>query len=154
MRVYLVQHAKAKSKDEDPDRHITDEGKADTVKVAGLAELMQVQVSKILHSGKTRTKETAETIAYALRPPNGFEMIEGLNPMDDVKPLAEKIVQSEEALMLVGHLPFMQRLASYLVAGDPEQPVVKFHYSAIVCLTYDQEQWWVDWIFTPEMAGK
>jgi phosphohistidine phosphatase len=154
MKIYLVEHARAKPKEEDPERHITEEGRADTVKVAGLAELMGLEISKILHSGKTRAKETAETIAYALRPPGGIEVIEGLNPMDDVKLIAQEIVDSQETLMLVGHLPFMQRLASYLVAGNPDEPIIKFQYSTIVCLTHDEEHWWVDWVLKPEMAGK
>ena len=48
MKIYLVEHARAKQKEEDPERHITEEGRADTIKVGGIAELMELKVSQIL----------------------------------------------------------------------------------------------------------
>jgi phosphohistidine phosphatase len=55
--------------------------------------------------------------------------------------------------MLVGHLPFMARLAGKMLVGDPEQAVVKFRNAAIVCLSRVDERWQVAWILTPDMAG-
>ena len=49
--------------------------------------------------------------------------------------------------MLVGHLPFMERLTGYLAAGSPERLVFKFQNGAIVCL--DQASgggaWFIKW---------
>ena len=60
--------------------------------------------------------------------------------------------------MLVGHLPFLTRLAALLVTGDPDRPVVQFRYSAVVCLepmdqaTTQDGRFLVAWIATPDMA--
>jgi len=63
MRLYLVQHGKAKSKDEDPDRPLTDQGRNDIKKVAVfLAENAGLKVTSIYHSGKTRARQTAEVL--------------------------------------------------------------------------------------------
>src|ERR671919_59444 len=62
VRLYLVQHGEAKSEAEDPDRPLTDRG-ADQVRqvatLAGAAGL--VMVERVVHSGKTRARQTAET---------------------------------------------------------------------------------------------
>lgn len=56
-----------------------------------------------------------------------------MNPNDDVTYLASQITGPEN-VMLVGHLPFMERLVSYLVTGTAEKVVVKFQNGGIVCL--------------------
>ncbi len=36
MRLYLMQHGKSKSKDEDPDRSLTDDGRAEVERIAAV----------------------------------------------------------------------------------------------------------------------
>ena len=42
--------------------------------------------------------------------------------------------------MLVGHLPFMEKLTSYLVTGNADKTVFKFQNGGIVCLEEDVEK--------------
>jgi phosphohistidine phosphatase len=56
-------------------------------------------------------------------------------------------------LMLVGHLPFMARLAAHLVTGDAERSVLRFHQGGIVCLEREDDRWLVAWALTPAMAA-
>jgi len=53
--------------------------------------------------------------------------------------------------MVVGHLPFMERLVSYLVSGSPETQVVKFQNSGIVCLDteIDSQSFFIRWALFP-----
>jgi phosphohistidine phosphatase SixA len=61
VRVYLVQHGLAESADDDPLRPLTGEGADDVSRVARLAtSRLGVQAERIVHSGKTRARETAE----------------------------------------------------------------------------------------------
>jgi phosphohistidine phosphatase len=73
--------------------------------------------------------------------------------MDDVSPCAASLVSGDE-LMLVGHLPFMERLTSLLTTGSPEHRVFKFQNSGIVCL--DQEPgspaWFIKWTLMPTIG--
>jgi phosphohistidine phosphatase len=48
-------------------------------------------------------------------------------------------------------LPFMERLASYLVSGSPETQVVKFQNSGIVCLDteIDSQSFFIHWALFP-----
>ena len=74
--------------------------------------------------------------------------MEGLGPLDDVTRVS---VRNEDNIMLVGHLPFMERLASYLITGATEKKVFKFQNGGIVCLDKEPESgdWFVKWALVP-----
>jgi phosphohistidine phosphatase len=139
------------SKNENPERPLTEAGRDAASNVADVASRLGLEVQQIRHSGKTRARQTAEILAGALTPPGGVVAVGGLAPLDDVQPVADELADHSQPVMLVGHLPFMERLAGLMLAGDAEQPVVKFTKGAIVCLSRDGE-WQVRWILTPEIA--
>jgi phosphohistidine phosphatase len=66
--------------------------------------------------------------------------------------VVEELDQSSQPMMLVGHLPFMERLAGQLLTGDAEQPVIDFTNAGIVCLEKQDERWQAIWILTPDIA--
>ena len=98
-----------------------------------MAASYHVQVSKILHSGKKRAQQTAEIFDRRLSPPDGMQARSGMNPLDDVRAFGQEI-RLDQQVMLVGHLPFLQRLIGMLLCGNPEQLVFKLQNSGIVCL--------------------
>ena len=120
-------------------------------RIAALAREYGVVVSAISHSGKKRARQTAEILAGRLNPEKGIREIEGLAPLDDVTKLNLK---AGADLMLVGHLPFMEKLTSYLVAGSFDRPkVLKFQNGGIVCLDRDPETdaWFIKWTLFPRV---
>jgi len=153
MKLYLVQHAQAKSREQDPQRSLTDGGRQNAAAVAALAAGMGLEVAQIRHSGKTRAEQTAQILAENLAPEQGVSVSPGLGPLDDVGPVAADLSEADEPVMLVGHMPFMQRLAGQLVVGDSELAVVEFHNAGIVCLARKQGHWRVAWNLTPEIAN-
>jgi phosphohistidine phosphatase len=59
----------------------------------------------------------------------------------------------KEDLVLVGHLPFLEKLASFLLCGNENARLVLFRYGAIVYLDQKEDKRWaVRWILTPEVA--
>jgi phosphohistidine phosphatase len=56
--------------------------------------------------------------------------------------------------MLVGHLPFMERLTSYLITGSIDKPVLKFQNGGIVCLDKDVDSgfWIIRWTLMPKIG--
>lgn len=153
MKAYLVQHAEALSKEVDPDRPLSERGRRDTEQVAAMAGRMGIVVSQIRHSGKVRAQQTARILGEALSPREGVVAVEGLGPLDDVEPVANDLDVASETVMLVGHLPFMERLIGELVVGDPDEAVVAVQKAAITCLSENEGAWRVCWILTPEMAA-
>ena len=153
MALYLIQHGKSLPKDQDPDQGLSEEGTTETERIASQAQDYGVSVSQIRHSVKTRARQTAEILARALKPQNDIQEISGIKPMDDVAACAVKI-DPDENVMLVGHLPFMERITSYLITGSIDQALIKFQNSGIVCLGKDPETqaWVIKWTLMPNIG--
>ena len=134
MKLYLIQHGKPETKEVDPDRGLTDEGRVDVERVATFlgGSLLRGGVP-IRHSGKTRARQTAEILAAAF-PLIEFAESDGLAPLDDPEIWASRIDQAEHDVALVGHLPNLARLTSLLLCGDEERGVVEFSNGGVVCL--------------------
>jgi phosphohistidine phosphatase len=153
MALYLIQHGKSLPKDLDPDQGLSEEGIAETRRMANLAKDHGVAVSQIRHSVKTRARQTAEIFAQTLNPQKGIKEVSGIQPLDDVTAYASRIDPGQN-IMLVGHLPFMERMTSYLITGSVDKPVVKFQNSGIVCLDKDVEKqsWVIVWSLMPKIG--
>ena len=152
MKLYLVQHGKALPKDEDPDRHLSGEGRAETEKISGFVKPLGLVMTSIWHSGKTRALETAEILQSAVNSRGGLEEKEGLKPKDAVNPFVRQFNSMTEGdLMLVGHMPFLQKLADKLITGDEGAHTVDFRNSGVVCLNRCDGDWSVTWIMLPDL---
>ena len=147
MKVYLVQHAKPKSKEEDLNRPLSDEGKNDIIKI--IKFLPQLNIKKVLHSGKLRAQQTAEILAKSLK----AEVIndDALEPLADPAIWAQRLDKESEDVMLAGHLPHLAKLASQLLTQNQEKPVISFKQGGIVCLEKTDHGWEVAWMVTPEL---
>lgn len=153
MDLYLVQHGEAKTKAEDPDPALTQAGMEVVKRMAAWAAQVAVEVDQVCHSGKRRSQQTAEILADSLAPGRGIVSVSGINPNDDVAPWAETLAKEERSVMLVGHLPFLSRLASLLLVDDPTPEIIRFYNAGIVCLGHDENRWFLRWVVTPDLAG-
>lgn len=149
MRLYLVRHADPKSEEEDPERSLSELGRKQAEGIARFASSSGVRVNQIRHSGKKRAEQTAEIIGEYLAPAEGVVVTSGIAPTDDVRLMSEKLRTEDDNLMLVGHLPFMNRLVSYLLLGDSECPTVDLPKAGIACLTRENDTWILDWFMHP-----
>ena len=150
MKLYLVQHGEAKSEKEDPDRSLTDRGAAEIRAVAEAARRAGLKPAQMFHSGKRRAQQTAAILAEAWHCP--LEEAAGLRPNDDIRPWIDRIAAENKELMLVGHLPFLQKIVMRLVSGGEEIPLVAFRNGAIYCLGPTSGRLWViHWILHPDL---
>jgi phosphohistidine phosphatase len=150
VRVYLVQHGAAKSEEEDPDRPLTDDGAIEVRRVVGVAAgAGSVMVERIVHSGKTRARQTAAAWGEAFGVP--IDESDGLAPRDDPAIWAARVTAETRDMMLVGHLPHLARLAGILLAGDPDRPVIAFRQGGLVGLEEGPAGWSV-WLVLPPAA--
>jgi phosphohistidine phosphatase len=153
MRVYLVQHGEAKSEEQDPQRHLTDSGIDEVRRVADFLRPLELVVDTVWHSGKTRAQQTGELLAEVLR--TRLEQRAGLGPKDQVAATKEALERTGGNLMIVGHLPFLGKLAALLVAGTEENEIVKFQFGCVLCLErHDGEKWKVAWMITPALLHR
>jgi phosphohistidine phosphatase len=152
MKLYLVQHAKAASKDMNPERPLTGEGRRDISKVANFIKSLRLSVDYLWHSGKTRAMQTAEVLAEVMMVKNKMVAHDGLAPNDDVKAIKDQIISVNSDIMIVGHMPFVAKLASLLLTGSASSGIVAFRQGGIVYLDYsDENQWQINWMITPDL---
>ena len=152
MSIYLIQHGEAKTEEEDPARGLTDKGFRDAGRVAAYVAKLPVKPHRIFHSGKARAEQTASIFQDALGPSGRIAETDGLAPMDDPMIWADRLSLQEGPLVLVGHLPHLSRLASILVAGDRDRPVVEFKMGGVVSMVrVEPGRWLVEWILIPDI---
>lgn len=150
MRLYLVQHGEAMSKDENPERPLTAKGRENTTKTAKFLKKKGIRVRKIFHSTKLRAKQTAQIIASLL----GCELQEekDLEPLADPSIWAKKIRSMNEDIMIVGHLPHLGALASLLLCGESKE-ILRFYMGGVVCLE-KEENWKLLFSIPPEFMDE
>ncbi len=153
MALFLVQHGKSLAKEMDPEKGLSEEGVSEVRRISEVAAGYGCKVDKISHSGKKRARQTAEIFESNLKPEKGVEKISGINPLDDVAAFS-KTLSADDNVMLVGHLPFMERLTSYLIIGLTEPPVFKFQNGGMVCLDKlpDTQNWTIKWALMPNIS--
>ena len=152
MTIYLVQHGISVSKEIDPDPGLSEKGRKTVERIADVAASYRILPTQIRHSGKQRTKETAEIFKKKLSVTTPLTPMKGIKPLDDVIPFARKL-DGIDGLMVVSHLPFLEHLTAFLTTGNPDVTVFKFQNGGIVCL--DQLPvpygWVIKWALMPEI---
>lgn len=156
MHLYLVQHGDALSKEQDPNRPLSDKGRQDVGRMAAFLARTRPAISRVVHSGKVRAMQTAIVFAETIGPGRMIEeAADGLNPKDLPSVVADAVNDWTEDTMLVGHLPHLARLTGLLVAGDADETVVHFQPGSVVCLERGENGggWTVAWAVRPELLG-
>jgi phosphohistidine phosphatase len=150
MKVYLLRHGRPKRETEDPARPLSGAGRREVEKVASCLALGGVRVSVVRHSGKLRARQTAEIISSALSPAGGCRRSDGLKPLDDPGEWRARLEAEGEDLMLVGHLPHLDLLASSLLGCGAAGGVFDFTTAGAACLERaGLGRWVLTWFLRP-----
>lgn len=151
MRLYLVQTGEAATQETtDFDRPLTSAGRLNVEKLASLLSTVNLDARRVIHSGALRAEQTLEMLRWAATPDRGrVEKRPGLGPQDPVEPWVGEINGWTEDAVIVGHQPFLGRLAAQLLAGRGGPPVVTFVPGTAVCLERGAEGWSVIWMIPP-----
>ncbi len=153
MALYLVQHGKSLPKEQDPRKGLSEEGAAEVGRIAEVAAHYGISVSRIVHSGKQRALQTAEILAEKLSPANGVDSIDGIKPLDDTAAFGDAL-QITDDVMVVGHLPFLEKLVAYLVTGKTGPPVFRMQNGGIICMDFypDSTHVVIRWALMPNVG--
>jgi phosphohistidine phosphatase len=157
MDIYLMRHGEARPEEEDAQRPLSEAGRLSVERVARRLAIADTRLDGIYHSGALRARQTAEILAAELdaRPP--VHERSGLRPLDPVQPVADWLLGDsgeDAALALVGHLPFLEQLATLLVAGRESLQVVVLAPAGLVKLVprAPGAGFVVAWALTPEVV--
>jgi phosphohistidine phosphatase len=140
MRLYLVQHGDAVTKDVDSNRPLTDEGAADIGRLANWLGRSTTHVERILHSGKLRAQQTAEILAPLLEEGGITEARSGLSPNDSPQTLLETLGTGD--VIVAGHMPFVSRAVSLALNLSPDRSIVAFKPGSLAVLEQDADDAW------------
>ena len=153
MRLYLVQHADAVSKDTHPLRPLSDKGQEDAKNMAAFLHGAEIWVGKVVHSGKLRAEETANVLSKTIWPNQTPDALDGIAPKDPTDTLMDMAQAVDGDLMVVGHMPFMGRMAARCLSGAEDGASVSFEPGAVLCLERVGGGWALDWLVKPSMVA-
>jgi len=156
VKLYLVQHADALSKDTDPKRPLSEKGLKNVLQMAAFLRDAEVMVDEIVHSGKLRADETATVLSKAVWQGNTPKPMDGLAPNDSTDHLLHAAQVAGGDLMAVGHLPFMARMVARCLSGSEDGMGVNFEPGSMVCLERSEDDqsrggWALSWMQRPRL---
>ncbi len=111
----------------------------------------------MVHSGKLRASASAAILIEAVGSGATVEVMErGLLPKDSPEYLSDAVVTWQEDTLLVGHQPFLGRLASRLVLGKEQPQLVDFSPGTLVGLVRRPATgaWLIGCMLSPELLRR
>ena len=155
MKVYLVHHVDALSKEQDPARHISPKGQKQADRIGARLKALGANPVRILHSEKQWTIDTAERVAAQLGlSGKTAKTAYSINTDDPVAPFVAEINAAQGDIMMCGHVDYLLRAASQLVCGDETRKVVEFKpgNGTMVCLEGKGKDWAVAYAWRQDHA--
>ena len=127
MHLVLVHHADAVGPEVDPQRPLSMVGRFDVERLAAAAAARGVKPAVIWHSGKLRSRQTAEAFWRACNPFAELKAMRGLQPSDGPWLFRDVLAEEDRDLLAVGHMPSLPRIFGLLTTGsgdgDPGFPL-------------------------------
>ncbi|MEO7402632.1 MAG: histidine phosphatase family protein [Burkholderiales bacterium] len=155
MKIYFIHHAEALTAEENPRRPINTKGREQATRLGTRLRALGVSPTRILHSDKLWTIETAQCIAAQLGiAERAKQAAYPINTEDPIAPFIAEIATTQGDLMMCGHVEFLIRAASHLVSGDETTRVVEFKpgNGTMVCIEGAGSTWAITAMWRHEHA--
>jgi phosphohistidine phosphatase len=165
-RLLILRHAKSDRSDPsltDHDRPLAPRGEVDAPRMGAALAALGIAPDRILTSTAVRARDTARLVATALGYDAPLRETREAYAADSTMLLRLICAEAEDAetLLLVGHNPGMEELASLLVAGEGIETGIRMPTAALACLTIDTDDWQdmtpgsgtLQWLLTPRIVA-
>ena len=152
MKLYLVRHGEAVANDNGGETALSEWGKFEVEKTGTEIADRIDNLDIIFHSNKLRAQQTAKIIQTKLKFNTTVPLneMEGLKPNDSVEEIAEWASQLQNDIMLVGHLPFMNKLSGLLLKESERNFSLSFGTASIAGFERGESgDWLLLWFFNP-----
>lgn len=158
--LYILRHGiaadKADWKGPDSDRPLTQEGIRKMKKAARGIRRLDLEIDWILTSPYRRAYDTALIAAKELKAKKKLKIVRSLAADGDPNALLRHLARdyrSWETVLLVGHEPYLSRLISVLISGDPNASLA-LSKGGLAKLTADSLTYGkcatLEWLLTPK----
>jgi phosphohistidine phosphatase len=163
--ILLLRHAKSDRDNPalaDFERPLAKRGLKDAPRMGAVLSSFGIVPDRILASPARRAKETAELVAEACgykKEVEWHEAFYGGNAEDLIAAL-QRLSNSVEKVLLVGHNPTMEETVSALILGDERQPIITMPTAALACLQVHIGNWadlepgegLLQWFLVPQLV--
>lgn len=153
MILYLARHGESVPVGDDDERPLSQQGESDVRYVANLISPLNLSIARVFQSTKKRAQQTAQILSSAFHLLNHIETRAELQPMAEVDPIIEELYAIDEDILIVSHMPFLEKLVGKLITGNENKNVVAFKAGCLLCLEeIEQKQWVIRWMLSPELS--
>ncbi len=155
MKLYLVRHGEISTGEVFPNCPLSQKGKADVFKMGKFLKDADVKIDVLWHSRKVRAVQTAQILAEIIDV-NKEKVVEKeeLSPIAPANNLLKQIIKENTDLMIVGHLPFLQKLSSLLLVNSENKKLIEFFSGGVVCFKREGNKWYLVWEVIPELISE
>ena|SRR5688572_21057321 len=154
MNLYLIRHAHALGADEDPERPLSQRGRA---QVLALVEFLKpsglFHPAEVWHSPLARSRQTAELLTRQLRLTAPLALMPDLEPEADPRAVLRRIKATGHSLAIVGHEPHLSALATMLIGGKAGLPLFIMKKCSTLALEGADAHWSVRWLVPPDLIA-
>lgn len=152
LKVILVRHGESTSTVDNPERPLAITGRQHAERMASWLHGCGYEVEKVVHSSKLRARQTAKIFGHRLDIHAAHvREIDGVKPHDAPEPIAELLATERQSLLIVSHLPFLNRLSSLMLTGDPNCLQFQFSDAGALILTRVSGGWRIEAVVGHQM---
>ena len=126
MKLYLMRHGEAEGVYEGDGPSLSARGESEVSQIGEALSSKKIQLDHIYHSGKMRAKQTADIVRGKFSADIPISKKEGLKPNDPVPVFAKDLNDESGNILVIGHLPFVSKLTSYLLAESESELMFSF----------------------------
>ena len=146
MQLFLVHHGDAVGPGVDAQRPLSERGQQEAARLAAAAAARGARPAVVWHSGKLRTRQTAQEFWRACNPFAECSATRDIQPDDPPQWMRDRLREETHDLLIAGHFPYLPRLLALLLTGR-EDASVTFPQHGVVALTSEDagETWKEIW---------
>jgi len=137
MRFIIVRHGEAEYHSEDDTRKLTHGGRKEAESTGRFLNYLSVKPRYIIHSNKERSHATALIISEILNVTNSLHFEKNAGPDGDFHHIMEIVMNVEEPVILVSHIPLVNRITNYLLSDDNYGTLLRFDTGTVLILDRD-----------------
>ena len=151
MKIYLMRHGEAEPFGQDKDRILSTAGKNDVNNLSHFLKQQPLKVTHFFHSNKMRAIETASIMSTAIHSTYPMTERQELDSDASIQLLLTELPAWEGNVFLVGHMPYMGKLASYLSTANENLAHFAIEPGCLLCLESAgyKSQWQLAWMINP-----
>jgi phosphohistidine phosphatase len=141
LKLVLVHHGPAVGPDVDPRRPLSEGGRRHVARLAEGARDRDARPAVVWHSGKLRTRQTAEAFWRACNALADFSATRDIQPDDPPGWMRDRLRGEPREVLIAGHFPHLPRLLTMLL-GETEGAVPFPQHGAVALETNDEGETW------------